>query len=182
MLSLLSNVGVKHLNDGDADNHYDDVDLSVIQDKAGKCLTEYCSDVYSQESNGNTTILNGPYDTNDDKLPILREEVEAAVKYLKGEKSPGADNMPAELIKNRGEAMISALTTICNKIWETRECPTPWPKYIIITLPKKGNLQLCNSYRSISLIYHPSKVMLNVSTQQAETAGRRDHRRRTSGL
>ncbi len=66
---------------------------SVIQDKAGKCLTEehevltcfteYCSDLYTQESNIDTTIPNGPYDTNDDKCSILRGEVEAAVKCLK---------------------------------------------------------------------------------------------------
>ena len=75
--------------------------VSVIQDKAGKCLTEehevltcfteYCSDLYNHESYGDTTILNGPYDTNNDKSSILREEVEAAVKCLKGEKSPEDD-------------------------------------------------------------------------------------------
>ena len=130
--------------------------VTVIQDKAGKCLTEehevltrfteYCSDLYNHESNGDTTILNGPYDTNDDKYPILREEVEAAVKCLKGGKTPGDDNMTAELIKNGGEAMISTLTIICNKIWETGEWPTPWTKSMIITIPKKGNLQICNNY------------------------------------
>ncbi len=31
---------------------------------------------------------------------------------------------------------------------------------MIITLPKKGNLQICNNYRTISLISHPSKVIL----------------------
>ena len=31
-----------------------------------------------------------------------------------------------------------------------------------ITLPKKGNLQQCQNYRTISLISHPSKVMLKV--------------------
>ena len=30
------------------------------------------------------------------------------------------------------------------------------------TLPKKGNLQLCQNYRTISLISHPSKVMLKI--------------------
>ena len=31
-----------------------------------------------------------------------------------------------------------------------------------MTLPKKGNLQLCQNYRTISLISHPSKVMLKI--------------------
>ena len=67
--------------------------VSVIQDKTGKCLTEehevltrfteYCSDLYNHGSNGDTTILNGPHDTNDDNSPIVRAEAEAAVKCLK---------------------------------------------------------------------------------------------------
>ena len=42
----------------------------------------------------------------------------------------------------------------------------------VITLPKKGNLQQCQNYRTISLIRHPSKVMpkiiLNRLKLQAE--------------
>ena len=52
------------------------------------------------------------------------------------------------------------LTEICNRIWRTGEWPTPWTESLIITLPKKGNLQLCQNYRTISLISHSSKVML----------------------
>ena len=32
---------------------------------------------------------------------------------------------------------------ICNKIWQMGERPTPWTQSLIITLPKKVNLQLC---------------------------------------
>ena len=57
---------------------------------------------------------------------------------------------------------IDVLTEICNSIWRTGKWPTPWIQSLIITLPKKGNLQLCQSYRTISLISHSSKVMLKV--------------------
>ena len=56
--------------------------------------------------------------------------------------------------------MIDILLIICNKIWQTGEWQTPWTQSLIITLPKKGNLQLCQNYRAISLISHPSKVIL----------------------
>ena len=52
--------------------------------------------------------------------------------------------------------------TICYKIWQTGEWPTPWTQSLIITLPKKCNLQLCRNYRTISLIAHQSKIMLNI--------------------
>ena len=58
--------------------------------------------------------------------------------------------------------MISTLTIICNKIWETGEWPTPLTKSMIITIPKKGYLQICNNCRTIILISHPSKLMLKV--------------------
>ena len=38
----------------------------------------------------------------------------------------------------------------------------PMDSVAVITLPKKGNLQLCQNYRTISLISHSSKVMLKV--------------------
>ena len=56
--------------------------------------------------------------------------------------------------------MIEILTSICNKIWKTGEWPTTWTQSLVITLPKIGNLHLCQTYRTISLISHPSKVML----------------------
>ena len=58
--------------------------------------------------------------------------------------------------------MIDVLTEIYNRIWRTGEWPTPWIQSLIITLPKRGNLQLCQNYRTISLIRHSSKGMLKV--------------------
>ena len=42
------------------------------------------------------------------------------------------------------------------------EWPTPWTQSLVITLPKKSNLQQCQNYRTFSLISHPSKVMLKI--------------------
>ena len=81
---------------------------------------------------------------------------------MKKWKSAGVDNIPAELVQAGGEDVITALTTICNKIWQTGKWPTPWTQSLVITLPKKGNLQQCQNYRTISLISHPSKVMLKL--------------------
>ena len=92
----------------------------------------------------------------EDDHPILRKEVEAAIQSLKKGKSAGVDNIPAELVQAGGEDVITVLTTICNKIWQTGESPTPWIQSLVITLSKKGNLKQCQNYRTISLISHPS--------------------------
>ena len=126
---------------------------TTVQNRSGKChteerqilnrWTEYCSELYNYKTNGDPSILNCPQTDTDVDHPILRREVESAVKSLKKEKSAGVDNIPAELVQAGAEDVITALTTICNKVWQTREWPTPWTQSLVITLPKKGNLQQC---------------------------------------
>ena len=84
--------------------------------------------------------------------------MDAAVKVLKMGKSAGVDNIPAELVQTGGKAMIDILTSICNKIRKTGEWPITWTQSLVITLLKKGNLQLCQNYRAISLISYPSNA------------------------
>ena len=107
-------------------------------------------------------MLTVPLVSNTDNYPILREEDKAAVKSLKKGKSPGIDNIPGELVQAGGDAVIGDLCKICNKIWQTGEWPILWTQSLIITIPKKGNLQQCKNYHTISLICHPSKVLLKV--------------------
>ena len=65
---------------------------------------------------------------------------------------------PSRPIQADEEYVITALTTICNKIWQTGEWPTPWIQSLVITLPKKGN----QNYGTISLIGQTGKIMLKV--------------------
>ena len=88
--------------------------------------------------------------------------MEAAVQSLRKGKSAGVDNIPAELTQAGGDDAITALTTICNKVWQTGEWPTPLTQSLVITHFKKGKLQQCQNYRTISLISHSSKVMLKI--------------------
>ena len=45
------------------------------------------------------------------------------------------------MVQAGGEDVITAFMTICEEIWQTGEWPTPWTQSLVITLPKKGNLQ-----------------------------------------
>ena len=146
---------------------------SAIQDSyPGKCLTEekeilsrwteYCSELYNFESCGDNAVLDCSQPPEEDLQPILHEEVEIALASVKKGKSAGVDNIPSELVQAGGETMIDVLTEFCNRIWRTGEWPTPWTQSLIITHSKKGNFQLCQNYRTISLISHSSKVMLKV--------------------
>ena len=88
-------------------------------------------------------------------------------------------HIPAELVQAGGEDVITALTTICNKIWHTGEWPTPWTQSLVITLPKKGNLQQCQNYGTINLT---SQSHAEDHTEQIEATSNEDHRRGTGKL
>ena len=82
--------------------------LTDVQDHSGKCLTEerqilnrwteYCSELYNHNANEDPSVLNCTQTDTEDDHPILRREVEAAEQSLKKGKSPGVDNIPAELV------------------------------------------------------------------------------------
>ena len=76
--------------------------------------------------------------------------------------SEGVNSIPYELHKNGGEATTTVPTAICKKIWETKEWPSEWTQSLVIPSPKKGNLKQCQNYRTISIINHPSKIILRV--------------------
>ena len=59
-------------------------------------------------------------------MTILRREVEDAVQSVKKGKLAGVDIIPAELVQAGGEGVTTALTTICNKTWQTGDWPTLW--------------------------------------------------------
>ena len=108
---------------------------TTVQDCSGKCLTEkrqilnqwteYCSELYNHKAYEQPSVLDYSQADTENDHPILRKEVEAAVQSLKKGKSAGVDNIPAELVQAGGDNVITALTTICNKIWQTGEWPTP---------------------------------------------------------
>ena len=142
--------------------------------------TECCSELYNYKANGDPSVLNCPRTDTEDDHPILRKEVEAAVLSLMKGKSAGVDNIQAELVQAGGEDVITALTTMCIKRWQTGEWPTPWTQSLVITLLKKGNLQQCQNYRTNSLISHPS-IYAEDCTEQIEATSV-DHRWKTGRL
>ena len=122
-------------------------EMSHRRTRYSKEVDEVLLRIYTHTTTGDPKVLDVPPPAINDGYPILQEEVEITVKSQKKGKSAGVDNIPLEA---GGEAMINMSIMICNKIQQTGEWPTPWTQTLIITLPKKGNLQLCQNYHTIS--------------------------------
>ena len=56
---------------------------------------------------------------------MRKEEVENAIWMPKNGKSPGVDDIPAEILKHGGPRDIkNALTVVCQKNWTSGQWPT----------------------------------------------------------
>jgi hypothetical protein len=78
--------------------------------------------------------------------------VEIAIAKLKRYKSPGSDQILAELIQAGDETLQSEIYKLINPIWNKKELPNLWKESIIVLIHKKGNKTDCSNYRGISLL------------------------------
>ena len=77
-------------------------------------------------------------------------------------KAPGPDDISAELLKLGGNTSLGMLHSIIAKVWESGEWPEDWVRSVFIPLHKKGDSRDCSNYRTISLVSHASKVLLQI--------------------
>jgi hypothetical protein len=89
-------------------------------------------------------------------------EVEMATEKLKRYKSPGIDQIPAELIKAGGSKICSEIHKLINPIWNKEELPEQWKESIIVPVYKKGDKTDCSNYRGISLLTTAYKILSNI--------------------
>ena len=76
-------------------------------------------------------------------------EVELAIDKLKSHKSPGIDEIPAELIKVGGRTICLEIHKLITSIWKEEKLPEEWKESIIVPIHKKGDKTDCNNYRGI---------------------------------
>jgi hypothetical protein len=77
-------------------------------------------------------------------------------------KSPGSDQIPAELIQAGGEILHPKIHKLINSIWNKEKLPYQWKEYIFLPVHKKGNKTDCNNYRRISLLSTSYKILSNI--------------------
>jgi hypothetical protein len=73
-------------------------------------------------------------------------EAEVAVWKLKRYKSPGVDQIPAELIQAGGETLCSEIHKLNKLIWNKEELLHQWKEPIVVPVHKKSDQTDCNSY------------------------------------
>ena len=97
-----------------------------------------------------------------DELPAVSKTVKA-IKLLSSGKAPGSDAIPAEIYKAGGPPVAETLTELFHIMWRKEAIPQEFKDVTIIYLFKrKGNPQVCDNYRGISLLSIAGKILARV--------------------
>jgi len=65
-----------------------------------------------------------------------------AINKLKSHKSPGIDQIPAEMIKARGTTICLEIHKLINSIWKKEKLLEEWKESFIVPIHKKGIKQI----------------------------------------
>ena len=91
--------------------------------------------------------------------------VEMPTEKLKGHRSPGIDQIPAEMIMAGGRTISIKILKLITSIWNKEELPEEWKESIFVLVYKKGNKTVCSNYRGISLLPAMYKTFSNICCQ-----------------
>ncbi|EDO31203.1 predicted protein, partial [Nematostella vectensis] len=95
----------------------------------------------------------GPLD-----FPFTPQEIEKVVKGLKNNKSSGPDNILNEVIKAISSALLPILVKLFNKILESGEFLTVWARGYLVPIHKRGDKNVPENYRGVTLLSCLGKV------------------------
>ena len=84
------------------------------------------------------------------------------IEKLKHHKSPGTNQIPAELTKAQGITIRSRIHKFINSIWNKKELPEEWKESIIVPSYKKGDNRNCGHFRGMSLVLTTYKILSNI--------------------
>uniref|UniRef100_K7EZ86 Reverse transcriptase domain-containing protein n=2 Tax=Pelodiscus sinensis TaxID=13735 RepID=K7EZ86_PELSI len=123
------------------------------------------------------SVLNRPSSINNeaiDRMPqadinhsldVSPSETETlqAISQLSSGKAPGSDAIPAEVYKGGGAVLVNKLTQLFQSFWNQGSIPQELKDASIVHLYKrKGNRQVCDNHRGISLLSIAGKILARV--------------------
>ena len=125
--------------------------MGTIKERNGMDLTE-AEDIKKrwQEYTGlYKRDLHDP-DNHDDVIThlepdILEWEVKWALGSITMNKASGADGIPGELFQILKDDAVKVLHSICQQIWETQQWPQDSKRSVFISIPNKGNANMCSA-------------------------------------
>lgn len=93
---------------------------------------------------------------------VSLEEVKTAIFGLKNWKTPGTDEIPAELIRYRGEELHVIIYRLCQQIWINNAYQIGWIRWFSYCCTKKDLKEKFANYREILLLNSAYTVFIQI--------------------
>ena len=128
---------------------------------------DHYTKLFNPEENGTKNQVNIDQQEQEVSVEELDQEIgpqelDRAFKKLKKDKATGIDEISAEILLHSKNTIESYLIKIFNKIFQTGYFPIYWGIATIVPLFKKGDRDLCDNYRGISLLSITSKLFTSI--------------------
>lgn len=102
----------------------------------------------------------------DTEKDISIEEIRGAIGKLRDGKAVGIDEIPNEAWKYGEERIEEWLWGFCKKVWEGEGWPEKWKERVIVPIIKKGDGEVVEDYRGVTLMATAYKVYAAVLAER----------------
>ena len=87
-----------------------------------------------------------------DSICVRTKEISYILSNLCTEKAAGADEISARLLKECSNEIAPSLTALFNKSVTLGKVPQEWKEANVVSVPKKGDVDVISNYRPIFLL------------------------------
>ena len=108
-----------------------------------------------------------------DHLPT-EEELEEALDALKINKAGGKNELTPELVKHVSMVFGEHVLDLFKSVWEEGSVPEEWVDAVLVAIPKKGDLSVCDNWRGISLLDVFGKLFARILKQRLESVAEKE--------
>ena len=96
-----------------------------------------------------------------------RDEILRAVGKISVGKAGGDNGLFSDIIKCcGGSALLDFIVTLFTTAWGEQHVPAEWHDALLVPVPKKGDLLLCDNWRGISLLDVMGKLFARMITNR----------------
>ena len=145
--------------DGISDLLNEDGKLSESDAEKADILNKFFCSVFTNENISNIPTLINRTTTILDDITFTEEKVFRCLEKLKVSKSPGPDGIHNKVLFELRHVLCKPLTKFFNLSMRTSTFPMKWKEANVTALFKKGNKNLTENYRPVSLTSTVCKIM-----------------------
>ena len=143
-----------------------DVDNADIPDKFASFFKDKITN-YVNESRIDNNVYNGTRKVNEPDVNFMSEiYVKEAIMSIKTKNCEGYDRIPQRILTDGIDLLLKPLSSLFDKIYNTKELPEQWLISKIIPVFKKNTLSEISNYRPIANLCSTTKIFEKLILQR----------------